>query len=66
MYAIPLFEEQDVAEIGTVYRCVFMVGELTVLIENLSFRYGRPYPGKGLCTAPAGRQREYHYDHADE
>ncbi len=40
VYAIPLFEEQDVAEIGTVYRCVFMVGELTVLIENLSSDMG--------------------------
>ena len=64
VYALPLFEEQDLDGIGTVYRCVFMAGELTVLIEN--FRYGRPYPGKGLCTAPSGRQREYHYDYADE
>ena len=35
-----MFEEQDVEGIGTVYRCVFMAGELTVLIENLSFDIG--------------------------
>ena len=40
VYALPLFEEQDVEGIGTVYRCVFMVGELTVLIENLSSDMG--------------------------
>ena len=40
VYALPLFEEQDVEGIGTVYRCVFMAGELTVLIENLSFDIG--------------------------
>lgn len=40
VYALPLFEEQDVEEIGTVYRCAFMAGELTVLIENLSSDMG--------------------------
>ena len=40
VYALPLFEEQDLDGIGTVYRCVFMAGELTVLIENLSSDMG--------------------------
>ena len=40
VYALPLFEEQDVEGIGTVYRCVFMVGELMVMIENLSSDMG--------------------------
>lgn len=40
VYALPLFEDQDVEGIGTVYRCVFMAGELTIVIENLSLDMG--------------------------
>lgn len=40
VYSLPLFEEKGVEGIDTVYRCVFMVDDLTVLIENLSSDLG--------------------------
>lgn len=40
VYSLPLFAEKGVEGVDTVYRCVFMVGDLTVLIENLSSDLG--------------------------
>lgn len=40
VYSLPLFSERGVEGVDTVYRCVFMVGDLTVLIENLSSDLG--------------------------